>query len=216
MHFADNALEIRVPGATRRFFSSPGSVDVDVVVPTGSSLRIDAGYAEVEVTGTVDVCAVKTSYGDIRVDDTGRLDVDSQGGTVTAGRVAGPAKVSSTYGRIRIREVAAAADLSTSSGNVTVTRATGDVTARSAYGQVTIGEQVRGTASVSGSYGTVTVGIPTGTAAYLDLRSDHGQVRSELDRTPNPVRTPSARRSARERPTATSRFDERKRERISR
>ena len=111
VHFADNALEIRVPGATRRFFGSPGSVDVDVVVPTGSSLRIDAGYAEVEVTGTVDVCAVKTSYGDIRVDDIGRLDVDSQGGTVTAGRVAGPAKVSSTYGRIRIREVAAAADL---------------------------------------------------------------------------------------------------------
>jgi DUF4097 and DUF4098 domain-containing protein YvlB len=186
VHFADNALEIRVPGATRRFFGSPGSVDVEVVVPTGSSLRIDAGYAEVEVTGTVDVCAVKTSYGDIRLDDTGRLDVDSQGGTVTAGRVAGPAKVSSTYGRIRIREVAAPADLSTSSGNVNVTRATGDVTARSAYGQVTIGEQVRGTVSVSGSYGTVTVGIPTGTAAYLDLRSDHGQVRSELDRTPEP------------------------------
>ena len=186
VHFADNALEIRVPGATRRFFGSPGSVDVDVVVPTGSSLRLDAGYAEVEVTGTVDACAVKTSYGDIRVDDTGRLDIDSQGGTVTAGRVAGPAKVSSTYGRIRIREAAGPADLATSSGDINVTRAAGDVTARSAYGQVTIGEQVRGSASVSGSYGAVTVGIPTGTAAYLDLRSDHGQVRSELDRTPEP------------------------------
>ena len=186
VHFADNALEIRVPGATRRFFGSPGSVDVDVVVPTGSSLRIDAGYAEVEVTGTVDVCAVTTSYGDIRVDDTGRLDIDSQGGTVTAGQVAGPAKVSSTYGRIRIREVTAATDLATSSGDITVTRATADVTARSAYGQVSIGEQVRGTASVSGSYGAVSVGVPTGTAAYLDVRSDHGQVRSELGRTPEP------------------------------
>jgi DUF4097 and DUF4098 domain-containing protein YvlB len=186
VHFADNALEIRVPGATRRFFGSPGSVDLDVVVPTGSSLRIDAGYAEVEITGRVDVCAVKTSYGDIRVDDTGRLDIDSQGGTVTTGRVAGPAKVSSTYGRIRIREAGGPADLATSSGDITVTRAAGDVTARSAYGQVTIGEQVRGSASVSGSYGAVTVGIPTGTAAYLDLRSDHGQVRSELDRTPEP------------------------------
>lgn len=186
VHFADQALEIRVPGATRRFFGSPGSVDLDVVVPTGSSLRLDAGYAEVEVTGRVDVCAVKTSYGDIRLDDTGRLDIDSQGGSVTAGQVAGPAKVSSTYGRIRIREVAATADLATSSGDITVTRATGDVTARSAYGQVGIGEQVRGTASLSGSYGTVTVGVPSGTAAYLDLRSDHGQVRSELERTPEP------------------------------
>jgi DUF4097 and DUF4098 domain-containing protein YvlB len=186
VHFADNALEIRVPGATRRFFGSPGSVDLDVVVPTGSSLRIDAGYAEVEVTGRVDVCAVKTSYGDIRVDDTGRLDIDSQGGAVTTGQVVGPAKVSSTYGRIRIREVAGAADLATSSGDITVTRATADVTARSAYGQVSIGEQVRGTASLSGSYGTVTVGVPSGTAAYLDLRSDHGQVRSELERTPEP------------------------------
>ena len=186
VHFADNALEIRVPGATRRFFGSPGSVDVDVVVPTGSSLRIDAGYAEVEVTGTVDVCAVTTSYGDIRVDDTGRLDIDSQGGAVTTGQVAGPAKVSSTYGRIRIREVTAATDLATSSGDITVTRATADVTARSAYGQVSIGEQVRGTASVSGSYGAVSVGVPTGTAAYLDVRSDHGQVRSELGRTPEP------------------------------
>jgi DUF4097 and DUF4098 domain-containing protein YvlB len=186
VHFADNALEIRVPGATRRFFGSPGSVDLDVVVPTGSSLRIDAGYAEVEITGRVDVCAVKTSYGDIRVDDTGRLDIDSQGGAVTAGQVAGPAKVSSTYGRIRIREVTAAADLATSSGDITVTRATADVTARSAYGKVVVGEQVRGTAALSGSYGTVTVGVPSGTAAYLDLRSDHGQVRSELERTPEP------------------------------
>ena len=186
VHFADNALEIRVPGATRRFFGSPGSVDVDVVVPTGSSLRLDAGYAEVEVIGAVDTCAVKSSYGDIRVDDTGRLDIDSQGGAVTAGRVGGPAKVSSTYGRIRIREAAGPADLATSSGDISVTRATADVTARSAYGQVAIGEQVRGSASVSGSYGAVTVGIPTGTAAYLDLRSDHGQVRSELDRTPEP------------------------------
>ena len=187
VHFADNALEIRVPGATRRFFGSPGSVDVDLVVPTGSSLRLDAGYAEVEVTGTVDACAVKTSYGDIRVDDTGRLDVDSQGGTVTAGRVAGPAKVSSTYGRIRIREAGRAVPTSpprpatSTSPGPPPTSPHGRPTARS-----TIGEQVRGSASVSGSYGAVTVGIPTGTAAYLDLRSDHGQVRSELDRTPEP------------------------------
>jgi hypothetical protein len=186
VRFADGALEIRVPGATRRFFGSPGSVDLDLVVPTGSSLRVDAGYAEVEVIGTVDGCAVTTSYGDVRVDDTGRLDVDSQGGTVTAGRVAGPAKVSSTYGRIRIREVAGPADLATSSGDLTVTRATADVTARSAYGQISIGEQVRGNASLSGSYGTVTVGIPTGTAAYLDVRSDHGQVRTELERASEP------------------------------
>ena len=129
VHFADNALEIRVPGSTRRFFGSPGSVDVDVVVPTGSSLRLDAGYAEVEVIGTVDTCAVKSSYGDIRVDDNYLLDIDSQGGAVTAGRVGGPAKVSSTYGRIRIREAAGPADLATSSGDISVTRAVADVTA---------------------------------------------------------------------------------------
>ncbi len=150
VHVAGDTVEVRVPGSTRRFFGSPGSVDLDLVVPTGSSLRVDAGYAEVEVTGTVDACAVTTSYGDIRLDDTGRLDVDSQGGTVTTGRVAGPAKVSSTYGRIRIREAAGAADLATSSGDITVTRATADVTARSAYGQIDIGEQVRDTASVPG------------------------------------------------------------------
>jgi hypothetical protein len=186
VHFADDILEIRVPGATRRFFGSPGSVDLDLVVPSGSSVRVDAGYAEVEITGTVDACAVSTSYGDIRVDDTGRLEVDSQGGTITAGRVAGPAKVSSTYGRIRIREAAAPVELATSSGDITVARATAAVTARSAYGRIAIAEQVRDNASLSGSYGAVTVGVPTGTAAYLDLRSDHGQVRSELGRTTEP------------------------------
>ena len=39
---------------------------------------------------------------------------------------------------------------------------------------------------MSGSYGAVTVGIPTGTAAYLDVRSDHGRVRSELGRAAEP------------------------------
>jgi hypothetical protein len=186
VHVTGDTVEVRVPGSTRRFFGSPGSVDLDLVVPTGSSLRVDAGYAEVEVTGTVDACAVTTSYGDIRLEDTGRLDVESQGGTVTTGRVSGPGKVSSTYGRIRMREVAGAVDLATSSGDITVTRATADVTARSAYGKIDIGEQVRDTAAVSGSYGAVTVGIPTGTAAYLDVRSDHGRVRSELDRAAEP------------------------------
>jgi hypothetical protein len=187
VHLTGNALEIRIPGGVRRMlFGKPGSVDIEVVVPTGSSLRIDAGYAEVEITGTVDACSVRSSYGDLRVDDVGRFEVDSQGGTVTAGRVAGPTTVSTTYGQIRIREAAGPAEFATSSGDVSITRATADVTARTAYGRVNLGELVRGSASLSASYGAVTVGIPTGTAAYLDVRSDHGKVRSELDRTAEP------------------------------
>ena len=105
--------------------------------------------------------------------------------------------------------MAAAADLSTSSGQ-RHTRHSGDRRRHRAVGlrQVTIGEQVRGTASVSRSYGTVTVGI-TGTAATT---STCGRPRPGPQRAgphPEPRRTPSARRSARERPTATSRFDER-------
>ncbi|HEU5001128.1 MAG TPA: DUF4097 family beta strand repeat-containing protein [Lapillicoccus sp.] len=187
IHATDNAVEIRIPGGARRMlFGKPGSVDIEVVVPTGSTLRIDAGYAEVEVSGTVEACTVRSSYGDLRVDRTGRLDVDSQGGTITANRIGGPATVSTTYGRIRIREVAGPTELATSSGDIAVDRATADVSARSAYGQVEVGELVRGSATLSASYGSVTVGIPTGTAAYLDARSDHGKVRSELDRTTEP------------------------------
>jgi hypothetical protein len=69
---------------------------------------------------------------------------------------------------------------------VVLGRATGDLTLRNTYGTVRVGEMVNGTCTVTTSYGSVDVGIPPGTAAYLDLRSDHGRVRSELDRATEP------------------------------
>ena len=58
--------------------------------------------------------------------------------------------------------------------------------ARTADGSVRLGEVVRGTVSLRTASGSVEVGIRSGTAAWLDVKSSAGEVRTELESTGDP------------------------------
>jgi DUF4097 and DUF4098 domain-containing protein YvlB len=53
--------------------------------------------------------------------------------------------------------------------------------AKSANGDVRLGEVARGSVVLETGLGDVEVGIPEGTAAWLDVRSGTGRVHSELE-----------------------------------
>ena len=100
---------------------------------------------------------------DVRLAETGPLNLRNGVGLVTAEAVTGPATVKG------------------SNGSVTVDRALSGITAASANGEVRIGEVTRGTVSATSKNGSVEVGVREGSAAFLDLNTDVGRVYNELD-----------------------------------
>jgi len=181
-----DVLDVRGAASGWRRFVRPGAADVAIEVPEGSRVSVTSGYAEVDLAGPLDRCVVRSTGGDIRVEQARGAQLETKYGTVTVDRLSDGGSVESTHGTVRVRQAAGTTLLSGSSADIELDRATGDVTLRNTYGAVKVGELVSGTCSVTTSYGSVDVGIPTGTAAYLDVRSDHGRVRSELDRTTEP------------------------------
>ncbi len=181
VHFADGRLEIRAPKPRHLgLIGRPGAIDLILQVPTGSHVRVNCAYGDIDTEGRLGDCSFKTSYGTLQVRDAGALTMETSAGNITAGRVAGVAEITTSAGDIRVEETGGAANLKTSAGDVRVERAGDAIQARTAYGGIRVARAVRGQLDLTTSYGDVEVGVANGTATLLDVRSNHGRVRNEL------------------------------------
>ena len=187
------------PRGLAMFGRSAPSVDVEIGLPTGSHLRGDAGVGAFHGAGTFGAVKIKTGAGDVHLDNTATLDINTATGAVVIGTVAGSAEVTTASGTIRVGAFGADATVKNSNGEtrigtvdgeLRVNAANGDilvdharagVTASTANGNVRIGAVSRGAVTLRTSAGWLEVGIARGTAAYLDLHTSFGKVRSDLD-----------------------------------
>jgi hypothetical protein len=200
VEFADGRLLIRAPKQRGLgLFGKVGSVDVLIALPSGSHLHGDAAVAAFRCTGRLGECRIKTSTGDIHLDETGPIDLNTAGGAVAVNRVTGHAEVRTGTGRLRLHEIDGSALIKNSngdswigtvSGDLKVNAANGDIvvdrssarlTAATANGDVRIGEVTGGWVSVKASCGELEVGIRAGTAALLDLHTQYGTVHNGLE-----------------------------------
>ncbi|HYM96132.1 MAG TPA: DUF4097 family beta strand repeat-containing protein [Candidatus Sulfotelmatobacter sp.] len=187
VRFASGRLEVRAPKPRYLgLIGRPGAVDVILQVPTGSGVQGSSSYGDFDTEGRLGDCFFKTSYGSLQVQDAGALTLQTSAGNITARRVTGVAEMSTSSGEIRIEETSAPANLKTSAGDVRVERAGDALQARTAYGGIRVSHAVRGQLDLTTSYGDVEVGVADGTATFLELRSNHGRVRNELDRVDDP------------------------------
>ena len=188
-------------------FSKPGSIDVAIELPSGSSLNADAAVAAVRSAGQLGDCRVKTATGTVELDQTGPLEVITGAGAVSAAKVAGTAEITTGSGRVRLGEIDGPAviknsngetwvgdvsgdlRISVSNGSISVGRAGSDVTASTANGSVQVGAIVRGLASIKTGLGAIEIGIQPGTAARIDAHTRMGNVRSEMDAADSPEAT---------------------------
>ncbi|MEV6982789.1 DUF4097 family beta strand repeat-containing protein [Sphaerisporangium sp. NPDC051017] len=183
-----------------------GSVDVTIDLPAGSRLEAKTA-AGLRCRGPLGEVAFTTSYGDIRVEQAGRLRLKTTYGDITVDRAAGHAEVTTTDGDIRIGEIDGSAvvktshgdsrlgevtgelRLNTAYGDITVDRALAGVAAKTAYGSVRIREVVSGSVVLETTGGGLELGIREGTAAWLDLSSKYGTVDVSLDPSDGPGRS---------------------------
>jgi hypothetical protein len=200
VEYADGHLVVKAP-KLRSWLprSDGGSIAVTVELPAGSHLQASGQLADFHATGRLGRCRCKTGIGRIDLDEAETLSVKSGIGDVGAGRVAGHADVATGSGDVRLADLEATAVIKNSNGDTWVGRAAGDlrvsaangsvavdradatVVAKSSNGDVRLGEAVRGTVVLETRLGDVEVGIPEGTAAWLDVRAGAGRVHNALE-----------------------------------
>lgn len=198
VEFTDGRLLVRAPKSRlRSLIGHPPSIDVTIGLPTDS--RVDAqGWADYRSQGRIGESSFDTAAGSIRLDQTGGLKLRTAAGNVSVGRAGGHTDVKTASGKIWIGEIGGAAVVRTANGDITIGEATddvrlktanGDITvyralagvdAKTAYGGVRVGEVVRGAVVLETGFGELELGIREGTAAWLDVSSQHGTVRSDL------------------------------------
>jgi len=174
-----------------------GSVDVTVELPEGSAVDLTNGYGDVRADGSFGKVFVKTGAGDIDVDQTtasrlvsgaGRLSLGRSNGNAEVttagdmeiGRVAGEAAIKNLNGKTRVGEVVGPLRVRSANGDIFVDRAEADVSAKTANGNVELGEVLSGSVSLDTSSGSISVGLASGTAAWVDARTQYGRVYHDL------------------------------------
>ncbi len=206
VEYAAGRLLVRAPRQrSLSIFGMPGSIDVTIDLPAGSHVSGDASVAAFHGAGRLGECRVKTAVGDIQLEDTGPLDLNTGAGAISVARVAGPAEVSTGSGRVRLREIDGTAVIKNSNGdswvgevagdlrvnaangNISVEHANADVSASTANGDVRVGGVRRGSASLKTSFGEIEVGIQAGTAARLDVHTQFGHIRNHMDASDGPA-----------------------------
>ena len=130
---------------------------------------------------------VTTSNGAIRIGALeGAATLESANGPITVDRTAGALQVKSANSSITLRETAGVVQVKSANSCITIGRSLAGITARTAWGRVRIDEVVSGTVHLETGRGDVSIGIAEGTAAWLDLHSKSGVVRSDLDAADGP------------------------------
>jgi hypothetical protein len=203
--YADGRLTVRTPKDITRWFSSKtGLIDVEIAVPAGSRLDGHTGAGDLRAAGVLGDTRFKSGLGTLRLVETGRLRLEAGAGDITVDRVAGDAEVTTGTGRVHIGKVEGAAVVKNSSGETWIGEAVGTVrangangsidvdlalagaTLKTANGSLRVRSAVRGQVSLQTAAGSIEVGIPTGTAAWLDLDVKNGAVRNSLAGTSGP------------------------------
>ena len=185
-------------------FGRPGSINVTIDLPSGSDVYGDASVVAFRCTGRLGECRVKTSAGDVQLEQTGPLEVNTGAGAIAVDRAVGPAEISTGSGRVRLGQIDGTAVIKNSNGDSWIGEVTGDlrvnaangdisvghadagVTASTANGDVRVGELMRGEASLKTGFGEIEVGIHAGTAARLDVHTGFGQIRNQMDASDGP------------------------------
>lgn len=204
VEYADGTLRVTGPKRLFDFSKKTRSADVTIELPAGSRVTAQTQMGNLRCSGRLGECRLKTSAGDVSVEQTGPLRLSTSAGQATAGRVAGDAEVSTGSGKIQIGEVQGAAVVKNSNGDTTIDavagdakvraangeihieRAGGGVDAKTANGAIRVGEVIRGSVVLGTSMGNLDIGIAGGTAAWLDVNTGFGHVRNHLDNTAQP------------------------------
>jgi DUF4097 and DUF4098 domain-containing protein YvlB len=180
-------VETRHP--SRQLFSRAAAIDIQVELPSGSHVRADTTQGGFRCTGRLGECRFKTYRGDVMIDHAGYVEVTTASGRIDIGRVDGAAVIRSEGGESRVGAVTGSLRMAGLKGDVQVDKADGDVEVKITQGDIRLEDVARGSVVATTVAGTLDIGIREGSAAWLDVRSEMGALRNQLDSAADPEPT---------------------------
>lgn len=202
--YTNGTLRIIGPRRTWDFSRKTKSVEVSIELPSGSDVDADVQMGDFRCAGLLGECRLKTSTGQVRLEQTGKLRLRTAHGHVTADTVVGDAEVYTGSGKVEIGEVRGGLSVKNSNGDTTIDTVTGDVRVRAANGAIRIeradagvdaktsmgdirlGSVARGSVVAGSGMGELEIGIAEGTAAWLEVNTDFGHVRNLMQNATGP------------------------------
>lgn len=207
VEFSGGRLWVRSPknqAGLKQLITGSPSIRVLIQLPEGSDLQVELASADLRGRGRLGTVRIETASGDSVLESTGPLKLGGASGDLLVDRVAGDVEVNTASGDVRIEELTGSGTIkvasgdarvgelsgdlrmSGASGDLRIERAAGHVSMNTASGDTTIMRAVSGSVQAEGASGSVVVGIPQGTAAWLDVRSLSGTVSNLLDAADGP------------------------------
>ncbi|MGW6840813.1 DUF4097 family beta strand repeat-containing protein, partial [Streptomyces sp. NPDC054958] len=138
--YKDGVLRITAAAAKNKLLGHPGSVEITVQLPAGSSIEAKTAAAEFRGTGRLGDVTLESAQATIELEETAGAHLTLLAGNISVGRLTGPARISAHKGDLHITEaVHGTVELTTQSGDITVGAARGvsaTLDAGTAYGRV--------------------------------------------------------------------------------
>lgn len=176
-------LTIRAPKGRLRLVP----LAVTVRAPAGSHLELRSGSAHTTVTGPAGRVTVSTGSGEVALDRAdGRAEVTAGSAALRLGPMLGGLRARSGSGEIEVSSVGGPTTLMTGSGDVWLGAVQADVKVRTGSGDLTVADAACGNIELVTGSGDIRVGVRSGKAAEVDLVSNTGQARSELNLSDRP------------------------------
>jgi len=199
VEFDGTRLTITGPKPRFSFIGPTESVDVTVELPAGSRLTAELQVGGVRTTGRLGATRIKATMGPVDLATTGDLwlraghgnatvetadgsaDITADHGQIQIGAATGDTALKASHGSIRVGASGGDLDAKLSYGDLEIDEALGSVSAKTAFGSIRLRQVSSGSIQVESGFGQITVGVQSGTPAWLDLASKDGHVRNDLD-----------------------------------
>jgi hypothetical protein len=155
-------------------------LDVKVVVPSGSDVKIATFTAPIRIPGRVGDADLAFGASEAAVRDVdGDLRLRFGSGTAKAVQVKGSVQLRSGSGDAQLGEVHGDLNCGCGSGNLQVRRVHGAVRSKCGSGNARL-DAVHGDVDVVSGSGVLEIGLPSGVSARLDVHTGSGKVQSDL------------------------------------
>ncbi len=177
--FEDGQLYIRGPRVAT--FRRRQGLELTIKAPAGSSCAAKTVSADLSCVGEISAVSLQTASGDLTASSVGDVAVRSASGDVLLNRATGTLSIHTASGDVQATQVDGDIRITTASGDVTLGSCAGPVAVHTASGDVKLAAVSEGRIELASTSGDIAVAVVPGIGVYLDLASNSGDIRSELD-----------------------------------
>ncbi|MET9511916.1 DUF4097 family beta strand repeat-containing protein [Streptomyces flavidovirens] len=164
-------LTVKTP-KKRSLFGKPGAIEVSVELPAGSDVRGATAMGGFFCEGRLGEVTLKTSLGDLQVDEVAGADLKTDHGDIRLARSTGDIEVIGA-GRIEVGTVAGAATVKNGNGATEIGEVTGGLKTNAANGDISVGI-AHSSVGAKSANGRIEVGVAH---AGVDAMSSNGRIR---------------------------------------